>query len=357
MGDLLAFAALWVLGWLLLWRVPTPGPAPARSRAVSVIVPARDEAANLPHLLASLVPQLCSDDELLVVDDASSDGTADVAAQGGATVVAAPPLPGGWAGKQWACQTGAGLAGKEILVFLDADTRIAPGGLGRIAALGGDAGLTSIQPFHLVPRWSERLAAFFNIVGLMGTAACTPLGRRLAPRGAFGPCLATPTADYWRAGGHEAARSGVLDDIALAQAYRRAGLPVRVLAGRGTIDFRMYPGGARDLLAGFTKNMAGGAVAVRPLAALAVAGWLAACAAPLVLALRAPAPLAAACYLAVALQVGLHLRRLGTFGPLVALTYPLALAVFLAVFARSLLVTYGRGRVSWKGRSLPTRGR
>ena len=356
MRDLVAFAALWLLGWLLLWRVPTPGPAPARSAAVSVIVPARDEAANLPHLLASLVPQLRPDDELLVVDDASSDGTADVAARGGATVVAAPPLPGGWAGKQWACHTGAALARNEILVFLDADTRIAPGGLGRIAALGAEAGLTSIQPFHLVPRWSERLAAFFNIVGLMGTGACTPLGRRLVPGGAFGPCLATAATDYRRAGGHEAARAGVLDDLALAQAYRRAGLPVRVLGGRGTIDFRMYPGGVGELLAGFTKNMASGAVAVRPLAALAVAGWLAACAAPLVLALRAPGPLAVACYLAVALQVGLHLRRIGTFGPLVALAYPVALTVFLAVFVRSLLLTYGVGRVSWKGRSLSTRG-
>ena len=356
MRDLVAFAALWVLGWLLLWRVPTPGPAPRRAGPVSVIVPARDEAANLPHLLASLVPQLSPHDELLVVDDASSDGTADVAARGGAPVVAAPPLPDGWAGKQWACHTGASLAGGEVLVFLDADTRLAPGGLARIAALGGEAGLTSIQPFHVVPRWSERLAAFFNIVGLMGTAAWTPLGRRLAPRGAFGPCLATRAADYRRAGGHEAARAGVLDDLALAQAYRRVGLPVRVLGGRGTIDFRMYPGGARELLAGFTKNMASGAVAVRPLAALAVAGWLAACAAPLVLALRAPGPVAVACYLAVVLQVGLHLRRLGTFGPLVALAYPVALAFFLAVFLRSLLVTYGRGQVSWKGRTLPTRG-
>lgn len=355
MRDLVAFAALWTLGWWLLWRVPTPGPDGASGRPVSVVVPARDEASSLPHLLASLVPQLGAGDELVVVDDHSSDATAEVAAGAGATVVPAPPLPEGWAGKQWACHTGAAVAGNEILVFLDADTRIAPGGLARITGLGAESGLTSIQPFHLVPRWSERLAAFFNIVGMMGAVACTPLGRRLEPRGAFGPCLATPALDYRRVGGHEAARSGVLDDVALAAAYRRAGLPVRVYGGRGTVDFRMYPGGLPELVRGFSKNMATAAVAVRPLAALAVAGWLAACAAPLVLALRVPGPLAAACYLAVALQVWVHLRRLGTFGPAVAMAYPLALAVFVAVFARSMLVTYGRGRVTWKGRSLPTR--
>lgn len=356
MRDLVAFAVLWALGWVLLWRVPVPGAAALIARdPVSIVVPARDEAANLPHLLGSLLPQLRATDELLVIDDHSSDGTAGVARAGGAAVIAAPPLPPGWAGKQWACNTGATAATTPTLVFLDADTRLEPGGLDRIAALGAQPGLTSIQPFHLVPRWRERLAVFFNIVGMMGTAAFTPLGSRVAPRGAFGPCLATSVADYRQAGGHEAARASVLDDVALAAAYRRAGLAVRVLGGRGTIEFRMYPGGLADLVGGFTKNMGAAATAVRPLAALAVAGWLAACVAPLVLAARLPWPLAAACYLAVALQVGLHLRRLGTFGPLVALAYPVALALFLVVFARSLLVTYGLGRVRWKGRSLPTR--
>lgn len=356
MRDLAAFAVLWALGWVLLWRVPVPGAPTGEGRGpASVVVPARDEARNLPHLLSSLVPQLRPGDELVVVDDHSSDTTAEVGRAAGATVLAAPPLPAGWAGKQWACRTGASAATNPTLVFLDADTRLEPDGLDRIVELGGRAGLTSVQPFHLVPRWQERLAAFFNIVGMMGTATCTPFGRRLVTRGAFGPCLATPAADYRRVGGHGAARASVLDDLALAAAYRRAGLPVLVLGGRGTIGFRMYPGGLADLVGGFTKNMATAALAVRPVAALGVAGWLAACTAPLVLATRVPGTLAAACYLAVALQVGLHLRRLGSFGPLVALAYPIALAVFLAVFARSLVVTYGLGRVTWKGRTVPTR--
>lgn len=357
MSDLAAFAALWALGWVLLWRVPVPGRAEAGTArpAVSVVVPARDEAANLPVLLGSLVSQLGSGDEVLVVDDHSCDGTGEVALAAGARVLAAPALPEGWAGKQWACHTGASAATNGVLVFLDADTRLEPGGLDRIVGLAARGGLTSIQPFHLVPRWQERLAAFFNIVGMMGTAACTPLGTRIQPRGAFGPCLASTAADYRASGGHEAARASVLDDVAIARAYRRAGITVRVLGGRGTISFRMYPRGLRDLVAGFTKNMASAAIAVRPPAAVAVAGWLAACAAPLVLAGRVPGPVAVACYVAVVLQLVVHLRRLGTFGPVVALAYPVALAVFLAVFARSLVVTYLVGRVSWKGRSVPTR--
>jgi 4,4'-diaponeurosporenoate glycosyltransferase len=356
--DLATFVGLWGIGWLLLWRLAVPADVPAGTRrpSVSFVVPARDEAANLPLLLGSLVPQLGAGDEIVVVDDHSTDATADAARVGGARVLPAPPLPVGWSGKQWACHTGALAAAGEVLVFLDADTRLEPGGAARVAALAGQPGLTSVQPFHLVPRWSEQLAAFFNVVAMMGTASFTPLGARVRTGAAFGPCLVTSAADYRRAGGHEAAPAGVLDDVALAKTFERAGLPVRVLAGRGTVAFRMYPGGLGQLVAGFTKNMAAAAVAIRPSAAVAVAGWLAACAAPAVLVTRVPVGWVAACYLAVALQLVVHLRRLGTFRPVVALAYPVALAVFLAVFVRSALVTLGRGRVRWKGRSVPTRG-
>lgn len=357
MTDVAAFVVLWLLGWVLLWRVPVPGPVPTRFTRppLSVVVPARDEVANVPVLLATLVPQLRAGDEVLVVDDHSTDGTAGAARAAGAEVLPAPALPEGWAGKQWACHTGAAAAANDVVLFLDADTRVEPGGLDRIAALASRPGLTSVQPFHVVPSWQERSAAFFNIVAVMGALIGTPLGRRVAPAAAFGPCLGTTAAAYRAAGGHEAARSSVLDDVALAAAYRRADLPVRVLAGRGTISFRMYPGGLRELVPGFTKNVASAVAAVRPLAALAVAGWLAACVAPVVLAGRVAAPLVAACYLMVAGQVAVHLRRLGSFGPVVALAYPLALTVFLLVFTWSLVVTVGVGRVSWKGRSVATR--
>jgi hypothetical protein len=96
-----------------------------------------------------------------------------------------------------------------------------------VAALAGQPGLTSVQPFHLVPRWSEQLAAFFNVVAMMGTASFTPLGARVRTGAAFGPCLVTSAADYRRAGGHEAAPAGVLDDVALAKTFERAGLPAQ----------------------------------------------------------------------------------------------------------------------------------
>jgi 4,4'-diaponeurosporenoate glycosyltransferase len=357
--DLATALVLWSIGWVLLWRFRRPPAAPAGDRpAVSVVVPARDEAGTLPPLLASLARERRPGDEVLVVDDHSTDATAAVARHGGARVIRAPELPAGWAGKPWACATGAGAAQAPLLVFLDADARVEPGGLDRLAALAAARrGLVSLQPFHLVPRVVERLAAVCDLVAVMGTLAFTPLGDRVPPRGAFGPCLATPVDDYRRAGGHAAVRGAVLDDAALAARYRGAGLPVTLRSGRGAVSYRMYAGGLGALVQGFTKNLAGGAAAAGIAGTALVAAWLAGLAAPAVLAFRLPWPLAVAAYALVALQVHVHLRRLGGFGAATAALYAVPLLLFLAVFARSAVLTVLGRPVRWKGRSLPTRAR
>lgn len=357
--DLLAFLLGWGAGWWLLWRIPLPpqvGPGLARP-PVTIVVPARNEATTLPVLLASLRPQLVVPDEVIVVDDHSGDTTAATARSGGAKVLPAPPLPAGWRGKAWACHIGAGRARHATLVFLDADTRLAPGGLDRlVTGLSQTGGLYSVQPWHEVPRPGERLAAVFNVVAMMGTAAFTPRRGGRTSVGAFGPCLLTSAADYRRAGGHAAVRSAVLDDLALARRYRATGLAVTIHGGRGTISFRMYPNGLGQLVEGFTKNfaLAAGATPLRTTALVTL--WLAALCAPAVLAGTNPV-LGAACYAAAAVQLGVHLRRLGSFGAPTAVLYPLSLAVFVAVFARSLVATLALGRVRWKGRELATRPR
>ena len=94
----MVLVACWLAGFWLLWRVPRlPHPGAVGARApCSIVVPARDEAATLPHLLGSLAPQLAPGDEVVVVDDHSADATAVVAAAAGATVVAAPDPRIGW---------------------------------------------------------------------------------------------------------------------------------------------------------------------------------------------------------------------------------------------------------------------
>ena len=92
---------------------------------VSVVVPARDEAARIGPLLDAVVgaPGI---HEVIVVDDGSTDATAQLAADAGAHVVSVHDRPIGWAGKPWALQRGLEAASGEWIVTLDADTRPCP---------------------------------------------------------------------------------------------------------------------------------------------------------------------------------------------------------------------------------------
>lgn len=362
--DLFSVTLRWLCGCWLLWRVAPVGPRRERTDELgvvvdrppcSIVVPARDEAGTLPKLLAALATERRPDDEVIVVDDASTDGTAAVALEGGARVVVAPPLPPDWTGKNSACWTGAHAATHDVLVFLDADTELLPGGLDRLLAeQRRHGGLLSVQPFHAVRRAYEQLSAFFNVVAMMGIDAFTPLGERRVPSGAFGPVLVTHRADYDRVGGHASVADQILDDVALARRYTDAGLQVTCLGGRGTVRFRMYPDGLRHLLEGWTKNFAGGAAGTRKLTLVLIAAWIS-------LGIEAawdlaasPGAVVAVVYLAVALQLLWMLRRIGAFHPLTALAYPIPLAFFLALFTRSIFDVYVRRRVTWKGRELAT---
>ncbi len=347
------------IGCWLLWSLPRLARLGSFDLdRVSVVVPARNEAAQLPRLLRTL---LGSRAEVVVVDDDSTDGTPSIAATHGATVVSSAPLPDGWAGKAWACEVGARAATREVLVFVDADVRFAAGALGRVlSTLEAGGGLVSVQPFHVPEGPSEKLAALFNIVAVAATDVATPLGRRRGARGAFGPVLACSRADHERIGGHAVAKASVVDDVAVADAFRAHDLPVHVLTGGDDVSFRMYPLGLGQLVEGFTKNLAAGAGRVRAVTASLVVAWLtllvqAAVAPPRALLGQGSVSVALGLYVVVAAQVWWMARRVGRFGPVTALAFPLLLALFLAVFVRSVVAT-ARGSVSWRGRRLATRG-
>lgn len=348
-------------GCWLLWRVRTLGAPSGVREPCSVVIPARDEASGVGALLDSLLPQLAAADEIVVVDDHSTDGTAAVAAaRHGVRVLPSPPLPPGWTGKAWACWTGVWASNAPTLVFLDADVTAERGGLGRLLAEHEErGGVVSVQPFHRTHRPYERLSLFFNIVALMGSGACTPRPR---PTGAFGPVLATSRDDYLAAGGHEAVAGAILDDVALAGRYRALSLPVSCFGGKGSFSFRMYPNGIGQLVEGWTKNFAAGARATRPLALLLVVAWISVCLQPtwwlahsLVRRDAAAIATAVAVYALVSAQLAWMARRIGAFGRAAIAVYAVPLACFLAVFARSAALVVVRGRVRWKGRDVSTR--
>ncbi len=345
--DVLAAAGAVAVGALLL-RTPRLQPArpPANAAACSVVVPARDEAANLPALLASLAAGDVRPGEVIVVDDESSDGTADVAAREGATVVRPGPLPPGWMGKPWACAAGADAARHDVLVFLDADVRLAPGGLAAVlAALEHVGGLVSVQPQHRPGRAVEQLSVVFNVCGVAGAGGGAPGRARVA----FGPCLVVGRAEHDRLGGHAAVAASVIEDVDLARRARRLGVPVSTFRGGDLITFRMYPGGWRAMIDGWTKNIALGAGASPWWALLATVAWVTGLGAVAVR-LATPSWPAVVAYALAALTCGWVFRRIGRFRWWTALCFPVPLAVFLGVFVRSLFAVATRRPVAWRGR-------
>lgn len=310
--------------------------------AISIVVPARDEEATLPTLLATLAALDPKPHEVLVVDDASADRTAAVAAAHGATVLAAGERPDGWLGKPWACHVGAEAATGSHLLFLDADTWLAPDVLARVAATHR-GGLLSVQPDHRPVAAYEQASLFPNLIGALSTGVAAP---GLAMRGAFGPFLYTATTDYERVGGHAVVRDRSIEDLALADRYRAEALPVAGYLGCETVRYRMYPGGLGQLLEGWSKNLGAGAAGVgvvAPLAATAFVGaLLAATTEPLL-------------YAAAVVELRWLSRLVGRWRWWAIVAYPIPLVVFVGLFVRSGVRAVLRRPSTWRGREVPAR--
>lgn len=351
-----------LLGFFLFADVRTPR---GRSDAstVSVIIPARNEESSLPHLLRSLAAQTITALEIIVVDDGSTDATAEIATDAGATLVPAPPLPDGWVGKSWACHVGSTHARGETLVFLDADVVLASDGLDRLVASwqrSAADGLLSVQPFHTTLASYEQLSAYPNLMSVMASGAFAPRRWRVAPV-AFGPCLVTAAASYRAVGGHEAVADQVIEDIHLARVYGAAGRPVEVLAGGSAISFRMYPSGFRQLVDGWTKNLAGGPRLVGMVPLAASVAWLLASIVVASDVVRALADgvlgepvrwLPVVAWALVAAQTTAFLRRIGAFRWWAGPAFPVLLAGFVAIFVRSAIHRMVLRTVTWHGRSV-----
>ncbi len=359
MITLLTALVLGLLGFVILWRIPQcdgAGDAPADD--LSIIIPARNEAHNLPALLGSLKAQPSPPGEILVVDDGSTDGTAEVAQSFGARVMAAPPLPPGWGGKTWACQQGAEAAAGRLLLFVDADTWFESGGLGRILSTHARrGGVLSVGPWHAVRKAHEQLSAFFNLIMTAGIGSFTVLGDKVPPRGLFGQMLLVSRLDYFAAGGHAAVKGRNLENFCLAEHFRALGIPLHCAGGRSVFSFRMYPHSVSEVVAGWTKGFAAGAGQTPLPLLLLIIGWISGlfmAAMHLPGALRHPGGHLAAAwmalYAALVVQVYFQLRRIGSFHWAAALLYPVCLIFYFLVFMRSLLRNRLGKRTTWKGR-------
>lgn len=224
-------------------RVPPLAPSSTDHGPISIVVPARDEAARIGPLLAALggAPGV---DEVVVVDDESTDDTAAIAVAGGARVVSGRPAPAGWAGKAWALQQGLDASTGEWVVFLDADTRPS-GDLPRaLVSRCVDDGLDLLS-----------VAGRFECptVGLrwLHPALLTTLVYRAAPPGAVdqgrpdrrignGQCMAGRASTLRAAGAFASVAGHTVEDVAIVRAMATAGSLVGYLDGSALLSVRMY---------------------------------------------------------------------------------------------------------------------
>jgi 4,4'-diaponeurosporenoate glycosyltransferase len=359
---ILFFLVLWFLGFLFFWKIHrveesiglSPNPLP-----VSIIIPARNEEKNLSHLLDSLKGQLASESEIIVVDDHSEDTTALVAGDFKVDVIASSELPQGWVGKTWACWQGALKAKQPILVFLDADTFFEPGGLSRLLAVFSEKGsFLSLQPFHLMKRPYEQLSAYFNIIAMAGSNAFTFLGSRIKPLGGFGPCMVCRKEDYFKIGGHQKVAAEIIENIILGKEFRKIGLEIRCLGGKGILNFRMYPQGFKSMANGFIKSFAVGSKAISLISLIGISAWITggmAVTRLLIQSLFFPQVIDLTQWILIdllfAAQLFWMLIRIGNFHWLTAFFFQIPLIFFIVVFFISLVKTFFLKQVTWKGRT------
>lgn len=232
---------------------------------VSVVVPARNEAVNIEQCLGSIVRSDYPDFEVIVVDDRSEDGTAELArtvTAGNARrieVVDGEPLPDGWLGKPWACHQGSRRATGEVLLFTDADTT--HGSLLMARAVTGlseeGADLLTIVGRQVMGSFWERLVQphiFLMMLIRFPDFERIAKNDRWRDAIANGQYLLFRRPAYELIGGHECVRDEVVEDLALAQHVKRAGLRLRIRGAEHDFATRMYRS-LSELVAGWSKNV------------------------------------------------------------------------------------------------------
>ena len=378
------------LAWLYLltlhgsyWRtghgLPTGG-ARQTLPAVTVVIPARNEASILPACLPSILGQdYAGRLTVIVVDDDSGDGTGKIAAELGAAaldrellVVSARPSPPGWAGKVWAMSEGVSAIGADAdyILFTDADIAYAPGTVTRLARAAAEGQFAMVSQMALL-RTGNRPERLLIPAFVYFFAQLYPFPRVSRPRSrvaaAAGGCMLVGAADLAAAGGLTRIHDARIDDVALGKLLKRAGGRCWLGLTTDVVSVRPYSRLADiwDMVARSAYTQLRYSLALTSAAVLGLA-WLyllppAAAIAGLALLAAGAAATWAAAWLAAAGVAGwllmavsyVPMLRLYRLSPLRGLTLPLIAALYAAMTVDSAR-RHLRGRGGeWKGRVIP----
>lgn len=332
------------------------------NQKISVIIPARNEEKNLPHLLKSLLNQTIVPDEIIVVDDFSEDNTPKIAKEFGVKLIENPPLPSGWTGKNWALWNGYLNSMGDILIFLDADVRLSKDGIEKIVkTLLATNGAISVIPYHKTEQLYEKLCLIVNILGVF--AFMSPYERKSTHKGLYGSCIAVFRKDYEKVGGHRSICSKVTDDLSLGKLFCENGINVENFLGYDTVAFRMYPNGMKSQLEGIAKSAALSMQLLSTKTIFLIALWtfgliLTGFFTPILLYIHHPlATEFLIAYILYVIQLFYLQSYIGNFGILLPVFYFIPTAYFLLMLLYSFYQVKFVGAILWKGRQIKIGGK
>lgn len=246
----------------------------AKTRKISVCIPARNEENVLGNLLSSLENQDWPEYEVHIMDDQSSDMTYSIAESyqkkypGTYFVHRGQDKPDDWLGKPWACHQLSKKCDGNILLFLDADTKVKPDMLSRLASsfdihhidmltIWPQQELQTFWEKVLIPIVYHALLTLLPAIYVYRDPRWLPRPLRVRFRDTFaaacGQCLAFRKEAYDAIGGHESVKSEIIEDVELAKQVKRKGFRLRMFDGIGTITCRMYQS-EQEIFEGLRKN-------------------------------------------------------------------------------------------------------
>ncbi len=253
-----------------LRRYQPPPLARPGLRAVSVLIPARNEEASIAAALHSVLASQAVELEVIVLDDASTDRTAAIVrelAAGDARLrlALAPALPAGWNGKQHACHVLGGLASHDVLCFLDADVRLEPHALARLQQFLVDAHASLVSGFPqeetgTLLEWLLLPLIHFVLLGFLPLAMMRREPHNPALAAGCGQIMMADRAAYQATVGHAAIRESMHDGLRLPRLFREHGLGTDLADLTALARCRMYTD-ARGVWQGLVKNATEGMAA------------------------------------------------------------------------------------------------
>ncbi len=240
---------------------------------LSVLIPARNETRVIGDTVRALLGQSYPNVELILLDDNSTDGTAEIARAAAGSddrlqIVSGKPLPAEWAGKNWACHQLSQHATGEYLIFTDADVQWGEGALFALVdeLAHTNADMLTIWSTQHTKTWGERLCVplmAFVILGYLPHLAVNHIRHR-AFAAANGQCLTLRRTAYDEIGGHATVRDEIVEDIRMAQHAKDTGFRLRMVDGNGLVSCRMYTswpevrnGYAKNITAGYGDSLLG----------------------------------------------------------------------------------------------------